>query len=352
MVNNNIIINDSRILSDFKKITFSKYKKLDALNELKKNIKNSKTEESCYWCAELICAGHFKDIWDIIIIFYSKHIHIANPKLIIYINMKLILFKTIINSDYDILDLRNNDIIRNLFFEIICLIILTKKQHNISRIKINQSEYEININTNTNIKTTNMENIQSIYISGDPICLMLPFNEFAYSISNDIKNNISACYWLEWILGLLKQCKKHNKKYTCHPRKYILDSIKSKNIIWIFWDIIINESNKRDKITQKCISNTLDVFCLKFNNTIVPKYINLIYFVISLLTQDVCYNTNIVSDSNKTYISENLLNINSIYKQIKQQEICSDIIPIVSNSTKNTLSSKNKMEILNNYEFI
>tara|TARA_Y100000022_G_scaffold147926_1_gene129653 strand:- start:162 stop:515 length:354 start_codon:yes stop_codon:yes gene_type:complete len=115
-----IEINDKR--EKFNNISFSGFQKSKVKIELLKCIDNSKIENSCYWSAELICAGHYIDLWNLLINYMCKHINLGNPKLPIYLEMRYNSFKNIINNfnNRELL-LRNNSLIRNLFCEIICI---------------------------------------------------------------------------------------------------------------------------------------------------------------------------------------------------------------------------------------
>lgn len=57
-------INDIRPPAAFKGISFSKYKKADVKNEFVANLLNGKIEPACNWAAELVCAGHFLELWE------------------------------------------------------------------------------------------------------------------------------------------------------------------------------------------------------------------------------------------------------------------------------------------------
>ena len=130
-VEDNTIINDIRSPSDFKSITFSKFKKTDARNQFIQNMIKNKIEPACYWCAELVCAGHFMEVWEIIIHYMGKHIHLGNPKLIIYLETRYQFFKDVLTKGYytNELGYRNNEQIRKLFAEIVCVLSLSNRKH-------------------------------------------------------------------------------------------------------------------------------------------------------------------------------------------------------------------------------
>ena len=116
-VSDNSEINDMRLPKEFRGVTFSEYKKLLVRNELVRAMLSNKIEPACYWCAELICAGHFMDVWEAILFFVGKYIHIGNPKIVVYLEKRYDVFRSILNQGEMLneLQLRNHPIIRKLF---------------------------------------------------------------------------------------------------------------------------------------------------------------------------------------------------------------------------------------------
>ncbi|NBY39791.1 MAG: hypothetical protein EBQ66_02510, partial [Flavobacteriia bacterium] len=107
-------INDVRKSTEFKGESFSKYKKSEVRAQLIQNMTKGKIEPACYWAAELVCAGHYMELWEIILHYVGKHIHLGNPKIVYYLEMRFQIFRNIIHEGHYIteLHLRNSDKIR------------------------------------------------------------------------------------------------------------------------------------------------------------------------------------------------------------------------------------------------
>ena len=303
------LINDGRII--FKNITFSKYQKSKARLELIKNLYDDKIENACYWSAEFICAGHYLDLWDIILYYAYKYIHNGNPKLALYLNMRYNNFINILYSGYNenILKMRNNDKIRKLFCELICVLCYSNRKNIICEVKLDKNNsFEIS-SMSEKFKAPNIGYIDVILRPDDPKELIIPINELVFNLIS--KNIIQVCYWYEWIIEYENICIKKKRKCVCDNRMYAPNG-HSHDIIWIIWDLFLHESSKRSKFIKKTMDALLTLFTLKYSTGCQKKRRNILYLAISLLCENTVSNEEILRSAQQENVSNILKKIDLI----------------------------------------
>ena len=314
-----IEINDYREPNAFKGVSFSNFKKTDVRKELLNSLSQSKIEPACYWSAELICAGHYTELWEIIILFYSRCIHVGNPKMSSYLELRLSQFKEIIRNGYAnrMLALRNNNKVRRLFCEVMCILCESNKKHSFGEIRIKKEEFDLT-NMTDRFKAPNIGFAEAVFHNGDPKSIFIAVNELAYNISGDIKNNVGACYWIEWILEFEQICKARKEKCVCERRSAIdVESARQIDIVWIIWDIIILRA-QQNKITHKIIMSLLSLFTLQYTNACARRRKYILFCAVELLTTSVNMECEIVKEKDK--VGMIMSKIDSVYVQIKENE--------------------------------
>lgn len=347
------LISDLRLANEFKGITFSNFKNSDVKKELIKSLFEEKIEPSCYWSAEMICSGHYSDLWDTLIFFYTKYIHLGSPKIAIYLDMRINSFKEIVNNGYSSneLQLRNNIKIRKLFGEIVCILCMAKRRHSYDSIKIKDTDYDMT-KMMEKMKALNLTYGEKSFKEEDPKELFISINELAYNVSKESQNIMNGCYWMEWILAFEKRTKQKKEKIECERRvKMKVESKYQKEIVWIIWDVIINESEKRSKMIKKIIQSLLSIFCLKYTSTVVTKRKYILYFAITLLCESQQITDEIISEKKREIIANVTNKIDQIYKQVKKGEISPGTEYLFHDSkTRNLNNTISKIEQLNSFE--
>jgi len=353
-VADNTNINDARQPGDFKSVSFSNYKQTAVRSKLIESMINGKVEPACHWCCELICAGHFMDIWEIILHFVGKHIHIGNPKIVIYLEKRFDLFRGIMeqgNFTYE-MQLRNHPTIRELFSEVICTLTTSNRKNSFETIKINREEEFDMTQMTDRLKAPNIHYAERIMKEDDPKELYIAINEFAYHLSSDSHSIFNACYWIEWMIEFELICKKRKQPSKCQTRTLVPVDNKYKNdIIWILWDAIFNKCDTlNNPYINQLLTSLRNIFCIKYSAGTAKKRRYLIYFAVTLVIDHVP--TNIPLMPNKPLITTAVSQINLIYKQIKKNEQKPSTDYLFKNLEKEVAFEKSlrKMELVNSID--
>jgi len=345
-------LNDLRGESEFKGVSFSNFKKAEVKRELLNSLLHSKIEPACYWSAELICAGHYTDLWEIILLFFSKYVHLGNLNIGIYLEMRINDFKAIVSNGYidNQLPLRNNDKVRKLFCEIMCILCDAKRRHSFDNVKIKTDDMNM-LTIKDKFKAPSTEYGEEVFTTEDPKELFPFINELAYSVTVNGNNQMTACYWIEWVFEYENRCKALKEKLFCERRNFAkVDSKCQKDIIWIIWDIFLKESKKRAKFIQKIMDALLSLFCLKYTTGCHKKRKNIMYLAISVLCENFTLEKEIIRHSQIGLVNIIKQNIDSVYAQIKKNEKSTGtdylFLGIKSSNLENTIK---KLEQMNSF---
>ena len=355
-MNDNCDINDIRTQSQFKGISFSNYKKSDVRNQLIENIKNGKLEQSAYWCAELICAGHYMEVWETIIHYTGKYIHLGNPKIVVYLEKRYEIFRNIMAQGQFLneLQLRNHPTIRKLFAEIISTLALSNKKHSFEPIKINREEEFDMTQMTDRLKAPNVHYIEPIFKKDDPKELFIAINEFAYNISPDKHNMIGASYWIEWAIDFDAICKIRKTPVFCESRGVVpVEKKYKRDIIWILWDTLFYYSaNMKNPYIDALMKALYSLFCIKYTTASCKKRRYLLYFAVALITEPVPTNIELISPPHKPMIQNIVDKINAVYKQIKKKEESPNTEYLFANMEKENTFEKSmrKMDMFNSID--
>jgi hypothetical protein len=347
---NDTDINDTRLSKDFKGVTFSKYKKTEVKRELLNNILEEKIESACNWCAELVCAGHYVDLWETILLLLGKNIHLANPKLPLYVMARYQHFREIVGGGYvgNELAMRNNPGIRKLFCEMVCVLCFSNKKNRLGTAPIDTAEAFDISKLSRRLKAPDMTFAQSYFLAEDPKEIFITVNEFAYSISPDVRDPLKACYWVEWIIEFDSRCRRKKELCRCERRSFApVEGKFQMDSIWIFWEIILDLAGK-DGPVRRIVDAILALFCIRYKTPCIKKRRFLIYFAISVLTDRLDLGVSMIPS--KGEVEKIVSNIDAIYRQIKKGEDSPNTDYLFANAKQSGLDKTiQKMEIVNQH---
>ena len=307
-------INDIR--TSFKNTTFSKHQRCSVKKELLNNLIKGNIEASCHWAAELVCSGLYMDLWECILYFFSKHIHLGNPKLSIYIDTRFTVFKNLASTAYigQELSMRNNITIRKMFTEMMTILSTSVKRHSYECIQVAKEDFDL-FYLNTKLKAPSVEYVECCFHRDDPKELYIPLNEFCYHLS--IKNSVTSCYWLEWIFEFEVICKK--KKDKCegvHRRIAPIQSKFQKDVIWIVWEAIL--SQQKSPLVEKLVQSALHLFSIGYSPPVKTRRRFLIYYAINLCCEPIHIEADMIP--NKDIVEMIVENHGLLYNQLKKKE--------------------------------
>jgi len=344
---------DTRNIGEFKQKTFSGYKKTDVINIVFKSMEENKLENSCNWCIECIVSGYSIELWDKLINFSSKIVHINNPNLPFYILKKNKIFenqlKYLGKDKENILLLRNSQMIRNLFFDVISTLTSSYKKKRYDKIpKLDEKEDFISENINKKLFSQMIILPNHLIHFTDPDDLRTILNEIFTMLKNLQFGYNKCCYWISWLVKWENLHKKHKLSWTLDNRdikdvnqKYLND------IIWPVWETIFEEVKIRDNANiNHQIQSLFKLFRNNYSTGKRNKRLFLVFNAVGYLTHEI--NFDIPLRNNFKLFIDSQCNVNKMYMEKKQYEVNNPIIKenIKTNTKKSKKPKQHEVEIV------
>ena len=411
--------NDCRTVKDFRLTTFSGYQKTKVRDEFIKSLRDRKIEPACYWTAEMVASGHFPELWEACFAFFTQCIHLANPKLVLYLRERYGLYyqlsqttQTSIGSQISSLELRNQKPIRTLFTEIVCVLSLSPRKPTLTRAVLPTSrhlaietkplettsarlamaekgkpnldylnpsrmlagggggnsngEYSLDFDNHEPIapsqgKTPKRNNEKKQYLfhpsfmmdrvsapstdyyrlkrAKDPEEWFVALNEFSYHISEERRNLLDACFWLEWMIEYDSYCRTHHKDWAfanagstkinkgASRSELIAGLVGSKyneDMSWALWEILLAPSRTilEDSLLMKMLKSAHLLFCIDYTTACCSRKRFWLYYAISLRTESLSgrEHEKIIQDESRELIQRVILKADDVYLEIKSAE--------------------------------
>ena len=324
---NDYIITDPRPLEAFKDKSFSNFKKNDVYKTLFKSIETGKIENACYWITECIVSGYTTDIVEKLLIYSSKIVHINSPNLPIYLLRKYLTFMKSINhitkkDIHKMIHIRNTHTIRNYLFDLVVILCTSPKNKRYDQYpKINkQTDFQFVI-IKEKMNATMQLLPSSIIRFTDPEELRVILNELFFNLKIELGGYEKSCYWVAWILEWEKKNKKDKKSFEIEERKITNVNPKyCRDIIWIIWEVIIEETKLRDDKLQDQIFSLYALFKVNYTNGKKNRRLPYLYHAIGYLTLQINLKTPIINDNDYHLLLQAECNCDKMFqaKKVKQ----------------------------------
>jgi hypothetical protein len=358
-------INDNRLMDDFKIKTFSGYKKSDVINTLFKSIEQKKVENACNWTIECIISGYTMQLWEKLLIFSCKVVHINNPRLPIYLlNKNIILNNQLkrlnVNDKNIVLILRDSQMIRNLFFDVISTLTMSNKTKKYDKLpKINEKEDFDFSNIKTRMKAT--MNIIPNYILkfDDPDELKIIINEIYFNLKNKLSGYDRSCYWILWLLHWEKLHKKNKNNWNVGMRDVQVRNKYKNDVIWVIWDTINeevkfrleNKNNEYNNNIKKYIDSLFGLYIYNYSSGKRNVRLPYIFNAIGYLTHNIDFKIPLRCDM--CIFIQTQSKVNKMFKDKKICEVNNPIVKKVEGNKKLTSEKEiilDKLSIFNSFD--
>ena len=331
------VVYDMRQPRDLKQISISGYKKNDVCKAFQNSLINSKLEDALRWGVELHSSGMNAKMWELLYNVYLQYIHINNPHFYLYFIKRRNDYFCLVQSYPDQHELfsRNDQSIRNLYAELVSIIVLSKKTplFNTKSIpNLSQKLLYDKMELKKRMMGMPIDQIYKYVDTNDPNEIKLGLNEIYSNIFFQKGNFPLFAFWIMWLerISAYKKKTQNNaeislfetqQEFKCIPT--VIEGVKEEyqmHWVWKIWKFIIDFKSKVQvpKDVDIFINNAFQDFVDDFKPAQYGRKKYLIYLSFYALKNMINFESSILYPR-LPQMYQAIGNINMMYGYINQE---------------------------------
>lgn len=300
------MIHDTR---KFDKTSYSAYNKKSVFTEWMKAILHTQYETACHYTAEIDCSLWQDELWERIILFASKHVHIHNPSLPIFLNRQFLKFVELSKAENPS-RLRNNDSHRKIVCQLVGILVYSGKGPIYELPKIDAHSAKIE-----ELKTYPLHGvIQLVNKPGDSPLLMTILNGICIFLEQGLIHKALEC--LAILIQIEKDMKKNKAEILVNARtmkwipvKYRLDWM------WVLWEMLLTW-NFKQPLLQESVKSLLALFTYQYVPARKNSRLPLVIHAFLLICHPLNIEQSIVDMKYMNIIKQACQNVDRMYQEI------------------------------------
>ena len=290
---------DVREASEFRGMSFSGFKVSQVAMRLIRAYTEKNVEEACFWSAELICAGHYAKLWEVIALAASSNHATASPRVPMLAAAHFDSFKRLVQSGFEgrELELRNDPRVRGMFAELAAVLCTTKRQHPPPPVRIRaESDFDM-AGMGGRLEAPATSFATSVFKEGDPKELFVAVNELCFQLSAQQASSVSACYWVQWIIAFIRHCGTQGRRVQASHRELApVPEAHKRDPIWIVWSGLVERAEARGPLFARAIQALLALYSIKYTAGARARRAPILYAAVSVATSAVDFSVPAAAD--------------------------------------------------------
>lgn len=313
---------DVRSGDAFRGMSFSGYKLGAAVRKLRQSLSERNAETSSYWTAELVCSGHFAELWESFTIVTGERLATTSPRVPIHLAARFATFKSIVQAGYGgcEIEMRNLPDIRCMFSEIVAILCTAPRQHPPQLLKVAPGrDFDLG-HLSTRLEASGTDFAKSVFRDEDPNQLFVAVNELCFHLAGERRGCVSACYWVEWIIAFAAHCSRAKQPLTCADRAFDgIDPRHGGDPVWLIWSCLEHATSTRGAHAVRSLDSLKALFAIRYTPGCRRRRRPVLYAAVGYATQNVDYSVPLAR--NPTALKDLTEKGLRAYKDVKKAEI-------------------------------